>query len=117
MEQRKFIRFNVDLKVEAKTPDSESSWGVLSDFSREGLRVIFNDLKSTLASQTKLMVQTPNSEEYIPMSAEAVWKTPVEGNKWQVGFKMKEFSPEAKSGILEYGYTRWVKENSSKAAI
>lgn len=117
MEHRKYLRFNVDLKVEAKNQDNESSWGVLSDFSREGFKAIFDDFKSALASQTQLMVQTPNSEEFIPISAEAVWKSPAEGNKWQVGFKMKEFSPEAKSGILEYGYNRWIKDNHYKALI
>jgi hypothetical protein len=117
MEKRRFLRFNVDLKVEAKNPDSESTWGVLTDFSREGLRVIFDDFKSAVASQTELMIQTPDSENYIPMSAEAVWKTPAEGNKWQVGFKLKEFSPEAKANILEYGYRKWLKENNFKTAF
>ena len=117
MEHRKYLRFNVDLKVEAKSPDNESNWGVLSDFSREGLKVIFDDFKFALAAKTQLMVQAPNSEEYFPLSAETVWKSPAGPNKWQVGFKMKEFSPEAKSGILEYGYNRWIKDNHYKTVV
>ena len=107
MEKRKFIRFPVDLKVKA----GKEIAGITKDFSREGLRVIFDDFSFVLDSALKLEIQSPDSDVPIPLVAKPLWKRLLDG-KWNVGFMFAELAPAKKAEILEYGYRKWVKEKT-----
>lgn len=110
MERREFPRFIVGLKVAAKNETKESSLGLIKDFSRRGLRAVFDRFEFEFNSPLQLIIQRPDSGFYTPAIAEPVWKRPAQG-KWDVGFRLKRFAPEKKAEILEYGYLKWLKEN------
>lgn len=109
MERRKFMRFLITLKVQAKREDKENSFGLVKDFSREGMRAVFDDFDFNLNSCVNLEIQRLSEDVFVPASGEVVWKRPVEG-KWEVGLRLKEFPSLAKSEILENGYHKWLKE-------
>ncbi len=110
MERRKFPRFNVMIQVEAGREGKESSIGLIEDFSRGGFRAVFDKFEFEFNLPLQLRIQRPNSDFYASASAEPIWKRSVE-DKWDVGFKLKTFPPEAKAEILECGYFKWLKES------
>lgn len=109
MEKREFLRFPVELRVEA-CKENKGYTGLIKDFSKKGLRVIFDDFKLELNSPLELKIQRPGTDVWISASAEAIWKKQ-EHNKWDVGLRLKDLAPEEKAQILEYGYLKWLKEN------
>lgn len=111
MDNREFMRFDVELKVEAHKDNKEYT-GLVKDFSKKGLRAVFNDFKLDLNSPLELKIQEPGQGAWISARAEAVWKKRAQ-NKWNVGLKIKDISPENKAEILEYGYLKWLKEKLS----
>lgn len=106
MERRKFIRFPVDLRVKAGNEIS----GITKDFSREGLRVVFDEFSFELNSPIRLAIQSQDLDASIPLVAKPLWKRLLDG-KWNVGFMFAELAPARKAEILEYGYHKWVKQN------
>lgn len=108
IDKREFLRFPVELKVEALKENKECS-GVIVDFSRKGLRAAFDNFAFDLHSALTLKIQEPGSDTWISASAEAIWKRQAR-NKWEVGLILKQVSPENKAEILEYGYVKWLKE-------
>jgi len=110
MERRKFMRFPVELKIETGKEDSRNNPGLTKNFSHDGLRGVFEEFDFVLNSPLRLKIQIPNSDIFIPASAEPAWKRLLDG-KWNVGFRLKEFPPARKAEILEYGYNNWIKEN------
>jgi len=109
MERRKFMRFPVSLKVEAIKKNKESLFGLIRDFSREGLRVIFDNFDFKSNSYVDFKIQRPDTEVFVPASVEVIWKRPVEG-RWETGLRFKEFPPRVKAEILEFGYKKWLKD-------
>jgi hypothetical protein len=110
MEKRKFMRFPVDLKIEAQKQDQGHVAGIIKDFSREGLRVVFDEFSFELNSPIKLAIQSQDLDASIPLVAKPLWKRLLDG-KWNVGFMFAELAPARKAEILEYGYHKWVKQN------
>lgn len=110
MEKREFKRFVVGLQVAAEKENKESALGLMKDFSRDGLRIVFDKFDFELNSPLDLKIQRPEANFYIFASAEPLWKRAVE-NKCEVGFKIKEIPPDIKADLLEYGYFKWLKEN------
>lgn len=110
MDKREFMRFPVELKVEAYKQNTGGYLGVIKDFSRNGLKVVFDDFKFDLNSPLELRIRKPDSETWFSADAEVIWKRQAE-DKWDVGFRIKSFSSENKAEILEYGYFKWLKEN------
>ena len=107
MEKRRFMRFPVDLKVKA----GKEITGTTKDFSREGLRVIFDDFSFGLDSLVDMEIQSPTSDASIPLVAKPLWKRLLDG-KWNVGFMFAELAPAQKQEVLEYGYKKWVREKT-----
>jgi hypothetical protein len=112
MERRKFMRFLITLRVGAKRENKENSFGLVKDFSREGLRVVFDDFDFDLNSCVDLKIQRLSEDIFIPASGEVVWKRPVEG-KWEAGLRLKEFPSSVKAEILESGYRKWLEERAT----
>ncbi len=110
MERRKFIRFQVDLKIETNKQSQKSNPGFAKDFSHDGLRAAFNEFEFEPGSTVVFRIKDPASQNLVPGVALIVWKKLIDG-KWNVGFILKEFSPANKADILEYGYTNWLKQN------
>jgi PilZ domain len=108
MNKREFMRFDVGLKVEAQK-DGKEYTGLVKDFSKNGLRVVFDDFKLDLNSPLELKIQRPGQDAWIIARAQAIWKTQAL-DKWNVGLKIKEIPPENKAEILEYGYLKWLKD-------
>lgn len=108
MERRKEMRFPVSLKIEAIEKKEDSTFGLLKNFSRDGLRAVFNVFEPRADSLIELKIQRPNQEGFAPVCAEVRWKRPVEG-RWEVGFRFKDFIPLVKSEILDYSYKNWLK--------
>ena len=87
----------------------EKIFGLIKDFSRDGLRVVFDKFESEPDSQVNIKVQRPNKDLFVPASVQVRWKRFV-GDKWEVGFRIRDFVAQAKAEILEYGYKSWLQE-------
>jgi len=107
-DKRDFKRFSVILKVEAIKKNKRSISGLLKNFSRTGMCVVFDDFKSKINSNLPIKIQDPSDNKLIPASVEVMWKNTVEG-KCEVGFKFKKIPSEVKAAILEHAYNKWVK--------
>ena len=106
-DRRKFIRFLITLNVKAKK-EKEESFGLVKDFSRKGLRAVFDDFNFDINSYVELELQRLSRDMFIPATAEVIWKRPIKG-KWEVGFRLKEFLPQAKAEILDLCYRGWLR--------
>lgn len=112
MERRKFPRFAVELKIEARAQGRESAIGKTNDFSRDGLMAVFDRFDFQENMTLDLLIQRPNLTNNILASAQPLWKKFVDG-KCIVGFQFGSFAPEDKIEILEYAYSNWLKEKIS----
>lgn len=109
MDKRKFLRFNAPLEVKAVKENREYDSGIIKDFSREGLKAVFNNFDFEPDSRIELDIQRPAIDVFIPGKGEVRWKREIKG-KWEVGIKLLELPPYVKGEILDYGYRRWVKD-------
>jgi len=109
MEKRKFMRFIAPLKVEAINEDKPGNVGLMKDFSREGLSVIFDDFESKSKPYLGLKIQKPGEDKLVFAIGEVIWKKQVE-EKWEVGLRLREIPADAKAEILEYGYLKWLRD-------
>jgi c-di-GMP-binding flagellar brake protein YcgR len=112
MERRKEMRFPALLKVGAVRQNKDSILGLIKDFSRSGLRAVFDNFESEPNSYTNIKIQNPDEDVFFSANAEVRWKRPTEG-RWEVGFRFKDFVPQAKAEILEYAYKKWLKDRAS----
>jgi hypothetical protein len=110
-ERRRYIRFPVSLRVEAYEENNIKSTGVVKDFSRDGLRVVFDDCDFEVNSHITIGIQRPSRENLFPAIVEVMWKKQVD-DEWEIGAKLNDFSSLIKSEILEYGYNYWIKTNA-----
>ena len=108
MDKREFKRFDVGLKVEAQKDGKEYA-GLVLDFSKKGLKAVFDDFKLDLNSPLELKIQRPGHDDWIVARAQAIWKKQA-FNRCSVGLKIREIAPENKAEILEYGYLKWLKD-------
>lgn len=115
IERRRCLRFATPLMVQARRENKDNIWGLIRDFSRGGLRAIFDEFDFNLKSFVELQIQRPNENVYIPASVEVIWKRFNEG-KWEVGLKLKEFPSQVKAEILEHGYNKWLEEKVAAGA-
>jgi len=111
MERRQEIRFPVLLKINRKENSQECREGTIKDFSRNGLRAIFDSFESKSSPNLEIQIQRPNANVFTPANVELIWKRPVKG-KWEVGFRFKEFIPQMKAEILEYAYKNWLQNKT-----
>lgn len=111
---RKFLRFNVALQVEARGENKESALGIVRDFSRQGARVAFDRFEFEPQSSVELKIQRPEKDVFVPAIGKVMWKKFIAG-RWEVGIKLVDFSPEVKIEILERAYDAWVKANTHYA--
>lgn len=112
MEKRRFPRFEVELNIEARGKGQESTFGKTNNFSRDGLKAVFDKFEFKVNAPLQLIIQKPNSEENIKASAEPLWISAF-GDKFNVGFQFRSFAPEDKIEVLEYAYSNWVKEKTN----
>ncbi len=114
MNNRKFLRFNVALQVEARGENKESASGMVMDFSRQGARVAFEKFDFEPESSVELKIQRPEKEIFVPAIGKVMWKKFIAG-RWEAGIKLVDFSPEVKIEILERAYDAWVRANTTQA--
>jgi len=114
-DRRRCLRFPTPLMVQARDKNKENVWGLIKDFSRGGLKVVFDEFDFDTKSFINLEIQRPNENIYIPASVEVIWKRFIEG-KWEVGLSLKEFPAQVKAEILEHGYNKWVAEKAAAEA-
>lgn len=114
-DRRRFLRFPAPLMVQAKREERDCLWGLVKDFSRNGLRVVFDELDFVPNSCVNLDIQMPNENVYVTANAEIIWKRFADG-RWEAGLSLKEFPAYAKVEILEHGYNKWVAEREKEAA-
>ena len=111
IERRKSLRFLITLKVQTKKENKENCFGLIKDFSRGGIRAVFDDFDFNINSFVDLEIQRLSKDVFIPAIGEVVWKRPSEG-RCEVGLRFKEFSPEAKSEILAHGYKKLLEDSA-----
>ena len=109
VDRRKERRFAVSLRCSAREGNRNSIVGSIKDFSRDGLRAVFDGFGTEPDSYVNLKIQEPNQHIFIPACAEVRWKRPVE-DRWEVGLRFRDFVPQIKAEILEHAYNIWLKD-------
>jgi len=102
-------RFPVNLTIH-KINDSLLR-GEVKDFSRQGMRAIINTLKLDEAGDIQVDILRPDYNSHILADAIIMWKKPLT-EKMEIGLKFKNFPPQAKADILEYGYQKWLRTST-----
>ncbi len=114
-ERRKFLRFNVPLRVELSLEGTFTffSRGEALDFSREGLKIVIPSAKILKDNPVELKVYLPNRPAPVSFKASVVWiKDKDDGS--ELGIKITDISSKEKSELLEYVYNVW-KENMKES--
>jgi hypothetical protein len=113
MEKRKVLRFPVALKVGLKKENKERVEGVIKNFSRHGLKIIFSEFNFEPGSSVELKIQRPERDTFVPGTGRVAWKKFVDDG-FEVGIELIDFPPQVKAEILDYCYTNWVKNLPSQ---
>jgi len=113
-DRRKFMRFSVSLPAEVVSQDQDNTIGLIKDFSRFGMRMACDSLKSDFSGSLALKIKNPLVNEYIDARAEIIWKNELKG-KCELGLRLVDISPEVKTEILDHAFGLW-KEAVPKTA-
>lgn len=111
MNNRKFLRFDIPLQVEARNQNRESFFGKIINFSRQGVSVVFDSFNFEPNTPIELKIQRPGRDIFVPALGQVMWKRDT-GGAWQAGIKLLDMPAEVKIEILEYGYDAWLKSSS-----
>lgn len=106
MERRGMPRFPVNLTV--SRVNQQELFGKIKDFSRAGMRVIFDTPVLNDKSDIQIEIQRPDYNEQILATASVAWEKSGEG-KCEVGLRFKSIPVQAKADFLEYSYREWLK--------
>ncbi len=108
-EKRRFLRFDVLLNIEFKTPEGRDYYtaGLMRNFSRQGLSFITQQTNLSPNQDLELKFKLPNKDVLVACRGEIVWEED-KGKNSLVGIRLKEMDPYAKSEILEYAYNKWL---------
>jgi len=117
-DRRKFIRFDVPLKVEIglKADINYIKEVTAKDFSREGVGLVLRDFDLAEGSQIQLKFFIPSRPEPIASSAVIKWAGKID-NKWQMGVKLEDMENSDKSQILDFVYEQWRRKHKSSKDI
>ncbi|RKY39422.1 MAG: hypothetical protein DRP76_03445 [Candidatus Omnitrophota bacterium] len=88
--------------------ENEIFQGRIKDFSRWGIRCIFDNFDFSEKEIVNFKIQRPNRDIFIPFRGEIVWKKETEEG-WEVGINIKNLLSSVKSEILEFCYQNWVR--------
>ena len=113
-DRREFMRFPVSLPVEFVYGNEETKLGLIRDFSRFGFRMVYDSCEFEPNSLVSFKIKNPFSERYIDACGEVIWKRFL-GEKWEAGIYIREFAPEYKAEILEFGFNQWKERNRRPA--
>ena len=107
-ERRKYIRFEVPLKLEfiVSVPEKCVPKGIIKDFSREGAGLVLYDCNAEQGDDVQLKLYVPRRRNPVPVSGEIVWRE-YNGTVWEVGILIKDIDRVVKSEILDYAYKLW----------
>ena len=109
-EKRKEMRFPAFIEISARDSQrKKSALGIIRDFSRDGIKAIFDNFNLDSGSQIDLKIHNPQEDAYFPATAEVKWRKSLNG-KFEVGLKFRDFVPQVKADILEYCYRNWLKK-------
>lgn len=114
VERRSYLRFSIPLVVSIKNKGQEL-WGRVKDFSRKGLKVVFDEFDFSDRTSFVLKIQRPEKNIYSPAVVEVAWKKRV-GEQWEAGLVLKEFSSYLKSEILEEAFNNWLAQKTAAVA-
>jgi len=103
-ERRKFTRYKCLLPAEvlkAKGKDKIVKRTTIHDFSRGGLKLVFNFIELDPGSDIDLEVYVPEKGLRTSLKAEIAWKK-FGDNKMEVGLKIINMEEEAQNEILSW---------------
>jgi len=113
-DKRKYIRFEIPLRVEIAIPDKEtaSEKGRITDISRNGMRLEVEEDAFFQGQSIDLRISLPGQGPFIPAKGEIIWKK-ARSEGWEMGLKIISIDKTTKSDILEYAYRMWL-ENTDR---
>jgi len=113
-ERRKFTRYKCLLPAEvlkAKGEDKIVKRTTIHDFSRGGLKLVFNFIELDPGSNIDLEVYVPEKGLRTSLKAEIAWKK-FGDNKMEVGLKIINIEEEAQNEILSWIAPLMIKTNN-----
>lgn len=106
--RRQFVRFDMPMGVEFHVQGETSNYfGVIKDFSREGLSLVAHNISFGQNSALELKLQLPDSHESVNALGDVVWAQEING-QWNVGVKLREIDRGIKMDILSRAYDSWI---------
>ena len=105
-DRRKFLRFDVPLKVEIKKSQEYYSSGVTKNFSREGFSLVAEEFDFEPKNYLEARIELPQQNGFVNVYGEIIWKRQI-GDKWQVGIRLSQIDKASKDDILSYAYENW----------
>lgn len=85
----------------------------VKDFSHEGLKLSVNLARLKPGSSVDLKVYLPEKKITTSLSAEVTWDK-YEGNKLELGLKIKDMDKETKAEILKWLFPSWLTREPEK---
>jgi DNA modification methylase len=112
-EKRKYLRFEVLVPVELVEFEGiagEDAKAILDNVSREGVRLVLN-MHSSPGAGTEINFTFHNAEKHqsFDVTGEVIWSKP-NGEKLEIGLKIKSIEKTAKADLLDMGYSHWKDE-------
>ncbi|MCM8824022.1 MAG: PilZ domain-containing protein [Candidatus Omnitrophica bacterium] len=105
-ERRRFLRFDVPLRVEVKKSEEVFIVGQTRNFSRDGFSLVVDEPDFMPQNFLEARMELPPQRGFIDVYGEIIWKRQKD-NKWEIGVKIKEIDKASKSEILDYAYDKW----------
>ena len=89
-ERRRYIRFEVPLKVEVTIEGIVDSIqkGATKNFSREGLSLVLHEFHLSTGAQVDLRIYVPKRRKPVSAKGEVVWVQSTH-NQWELGVKIR----------------------------
>lgn len=108
--REEFNRFSVSLKAELRKLNNENACGEVRDFSRNGLKLAFDEFDYGINSNIDLKIEEPTTKSLVPARGRVAWKRNVQG-KFEVGIELTDLPQDERAEILDRAYKDWRRKN------
>ena len=105
-ENRKYLRFSCLIPGEARFQRNNLSNAIVTDFSREGMRLVTRHFTPESPPEIEVRIDLPWSQQSTVVIGEVVWTHFYERNI-EMGVHITGIDNQTKSDILDYSYELW----------
>lgn len=105
-ENRKYLRFSCLIPGEVRFKNDGLNNAIVTDFSREGLRLVTRHFTSESQPEIEVRLDLPWNQRSTVVTGEVKW-THFHENNIEIGVHLTGIDSQTKSEILDYSYELW----------